>query len=193
MVHFKLTFKVTVLVGNNETQRSGWLDTDTQSKWRINNLNNLLIFCSFPGKLYQNRPAAPTSRPPIRLTHRYQKEGPPPRQRGAKLTSSRRTRRRRRRSRRRRRTVRSLSGAEITLSRISQSFSFQKRFLIQRRSIDRVASSSSSMYDWNKFLIIYTFIFWRNTPCFTDSVTSKKSPNVYESCPKMVSLEKWRF
>ena len=187
MVHFKLTFKVTVLVGNNETQRSGWLDTDTQSKCTIY-MPVSWFFCSFPGKLYQNRPAAPTSRPPIRLTHRYQKEGPPPCQRGPRLTSSRRTRRRRRRSRRRRRTVRSLSGAEITLSRISQSFSFQKRFLIQRRSIDRVASSSSSMYDWNKFLIIYTFIFGG-----IHSVTSKKSPNVYESCTKMVSLEKWRF
>ena len=24
------------------------------------------------------------------------------------------------------------------------------------------------------------------------SVTSKKSPNVYKSCPKMISLEKWK-
>ena len=28
-------------------------------------------------------------------------------------------------------------------------------------------------------------------PSFTGSVTSKKSPNVYKSCPKMISLEKW--
>ena len=29
--------------------------------------------------------------------------------------------------------------------------------------------------------------------CLRSSVTSKKSPNVYESCPKMISLERLRI
>ena len=32
-----------------------------------------------------------------------------------------------------------------------------------------------------------------STMCITTSVTSKKSPNVYKSCPKMISLEKWKI
>ena len=32
-----------------------------------------------------------------------------------------------------------------------------------------------------------------STNCATTSVTSKKSPNVYKSCPKIISLEKWKI
>ena len=33
----------------------------------------------------------------------------------------------------------------------------------------------------------------RNNIGYKSSVTSKKSPNVYKSCPKMISLEKLKF
>ena len=36
------------------------------------------------------------------------------------------------------------------------------------------------------------FIFSSNA-CYLNSVTSKKSPNVYKSCPKMISLEKLKI
>ena len=32
---------------------------------------------------------------------------------------------------------------------------------------------------------------WLLLCCLLDSVTRKKSPNVYKSCPKMILLEKW--
>ena len=34
---------------------------------------------------------------------------------------------------------------------------------------------------------------WCLRQCHPISVTSKKSPNVYKSCPRMISLEKWKI
>ena len=60
---------------------------------------------------------------------------------------------------------------------------------------DTAGSSSSSSHGWviNQNLIcrlnkMALYCFFLPT-----SVTNKKSPNVYKSAPKMISLEKWRI
>ena len=53
----------------------------------------------------------------------------------------------------------------------------------------------------NRPIIVFQFILYNikvkpfsmSFFCFGSSVTSKKSPNAYKSCPKMISLEKWKI
>ena len=41
---------------------------------------------------------------------------------------------------------------------------------------------------WTELLLMHAV-----AACKITSVTSKKLPNVYKSCPKIISLEKWKF